>query len=44
MFPCERDWLQLALSGAFAGFLEPVLVGPETRIRDAAAQAGLVAA
>lgn len=41
VFPCERDWLQLALSGAFAGFLDPVLIGPEARIRDAAAQAGL---
>jgi phosphate acetyltransferase len=39
--PCDRDSLQLALSGAFAGYLAPVLVGPEGRIRDAAAKAGL---
>ncbi|MDQ6621376.1 MAG: bifunctional enoyl-CoA hydratase/phosphate acetyltransferase [Pseudomonadota bacterium] len=41
VFPCDRDWLQLALSAAFAGFLDPVLVGPEARIRDVAAHAGL---
>ena len=41
MFPCERDALQLALSGAFAGYLAPTLVGPEARIRDVADQAGL---
>lgn len=41
VFPCDRDSLQLALSGAFAGFLAPILIGPEARIRDAAAQAGL---
>lgn len=41
VFPCDREWLQLALSAAFAGFLDPVLIGPEARIRDAAAQAGL---
>jgi phosphotransacetylase len=39
--PCDRDSIQLALSGAFAGYLAPVLVGPEGRIRDAAAKAGL---
>lgn len=39
--PCDSDSLQLALSGAFAGYLAPVLVGPEGRIRDAAAKAGL---
>jgi phosphotransacetylase len=33
--------LQLALSGQFAGYIAPVLVGPEARIADAAAQAGL---
>src|SRR5439155_145069 len=32
---------QAALSGQFAGYLSPVLVGPEARIADAAAQAGL---
>lgn len=41
VFPCERDVLQLALSGAFAGYLAPTLVGPETRIRALADQAGL---
>ena len=41
VFPCDRDWLQLASSAAFAGFLEPTLIGPESRIRDAAAQAGI---
>jgi phosphate acetyltransferase len=41
VFPCERDALQLALSGAFAGHLAPTLVGPETRIRALADQAGL---
>jgi phosphate acetyltransferase len=40
-YPCDRDSLQLALSGAFAGYLAPVLIGPERRIRDAAARAGL---
>jgi phosphate acetyltransferase len=39
--PCDPDSLQLALSGAFAGYLAPLLVGPEGRIRDAAAKAGL---
>ena len=41
VFPCDRDALQIALSGRFAGYLAPVLVGPEKRIADAAAQAGL---
>jgi len=41
VFPCDRDVLQLALSGAFAGYLAPTLVGPETRIRDVANHAGL---
>ena len=41
VFPCDRDALQIALSGQFAGYLAPVLVGPEKRISDAAAQAGL---
>jgi phosphate acetyltransferase len=41
VYPCDRDSLQLALSGAFAGYLAPMLVGPEGRIRDAAAKAGL---
>lgn len=41
VYPCDRDSLQLALSGQFAGYLTPVLVGPEARIADAATQAGL---
>jgi phosphotransacetylase len=41
VYPCDRDSLQIALSGEFAGYLAPVLVGPEARIADAAAQAGL---
>jgi len=41
VYPCDRDSLQIALSGQFAGYLAPVLVGPEARIQDAAAQAGL---
>jgi phosphate acetyltransferase len=41
VYPCDPDSLQTALSGAFAGYLEPVLVGPEARIRDVALKAGL---
>ena len=41
MYPCDRDSLQIALSGQFAGYLAPVLVGPEARIAEAAAHAGL---
>jgi phosphate acetyltransferase len=41
VFPVDRDSLQLALSGAFAGYVAPLLVGPEQRIRDAANRAGL---
>jgi phosphate acetyltransferase len=41
VYPCDRDSLQIALSGQFAGYLAPVLVGPEARMADAAAQAGL---
>ena len=41
VYPCDRDSLQFALSGRFAGYMAPVLVGPEKRISDAAAQAGL---
>ncbi len=40
-YPCDRDSLQMALSGAFAGYLAPLLVGPEARIRDAALKAGV---
>src|SRR5207249_2552021 len=41
VYPCDPDSLQLALSGRFAGYLAPVLVGPEKRIADTAAIAGL---
>ena len=41
VYPCDRDSLQVALSGQFAGYLAPVLVGPEARIAEAAAHAGL---
>ncbi len=41
VFPCDSDSLQLALSGSFAGYLAPTLVGPESRIRDAANRAGV---
>src|SRR5438477_1803155 len=41
VYPCDRDALQLALSGEFAGYLAPTLVGPEARIRDFASKAGL---
>jgi phosphate acetyltransferase len=41
VYPCDRDSLQLALSGSFAGYLAPVLVGPESRLRDLANMAGL---
>jgi phosphotransacetylase len=41
VYPCDSDSLQLALSGAFAGYLAPLLIGPEARIRDVAAKAGL---
>jgi len=41
VYPCDRDSLQNALSARFAGYLAPTLVGPEKRIADAAAQAGL---
>ena len=41
VYACDRDALQLALSGEFAGYLAPTLVGPEARIRDVAGKAGL---
>jgi len=41
VFPCDLESLQVATSGAFAGYLDPTLVGPETRIRDLAAKSGL---
>jgi hypothetical protein len=39
--PCDGESLQLALAGAFAGYLAPDARRPESRIRDAAAKAGL---
>jgi phosphate acetyltransferase len=41
VYPCDEDSLQLAMSGAFAGYLAPTLVGPESHIRDIAGKAGL---
>lgn len=41
VYPCDHESLQLALSGAFAGFLNPTLIGPEARIRDIADKGGL---
>jgi phosphotransacetylase len=41
VYPCDVESLQLALAGAFAGYLAPTLVGPEPRIRDVALRAGL---
>jgi phosphate acetyltransferase len=38
--PCDRDSLQGAMEAAVAGFILPILVGPETKIRSAAAEAG----
>ncbi|MBS0640280.1 MAG: bifunctional enoyl-CoA hydratase/phosphate acetyltransferase [Acetobacteraceae bacterium] len=39
--PCDAVSLSGALEAAAAGFIQPVLVGPETRIRAVAASAGL---
>jgi phosphate acetyltransferase len=41
VYPCDSESLQLALSGSFAGYLSPTLVGPEQRIRDVANRAGI---
>ncbi len=41
VFPCDQESLQLAMSGVFAGFIAPTLVGPEARIRDLAGKFGL---
>ena len=41
VFPCDRDALQMAFSGAFAGYIAPTLIGPERRIRATADNAGL---
>ena len=39
--PCDRDSLAGALEAAAAGFIDPILVGPEAKIRAVAAAAGL---
>ena len=39
--PCDRDSLLGAIEAARRGMIEPVLVGPEARIRAAAADAGV---
>jgi len=41
VFPCDRDALQMAFSGAFAAYIAPTLIGPEKRIRETADKAGL---
>jgi len=41
VYPLDREALQMALSGAFAGYIQPTLVGPEPRIRDLAGKSGL---
>lgn len=41
VYPCDGETLQLALSGEFAGYLAPTLVGPEARIGDIARKAGI---
>src|SRR5215207_5735919 len=41
VFPCDRDALQMAFSGAFAGYISPTLIGPEQQIRATADSAGL---
>jgi phosphate acetyltransferase len=41
VFPCDRDALQMAFSGAFAEYIAPTLIGPDKRIRAAADAAGL---
>jgi phosphotransacetylase len=38
--PCDNDSLQSALDAARAGFIAPILVGPEAKIRSVAAAAG----
>jgi phosphate acetyltransferase len=39
--PCDRDSLAGALEAAAAGFIDPILIGPEAKIRAVAAAAGL---
>jgi len=40
VYPCDRDALQMAFSGAFAAYIAPTLIGPEKRIRETADKAG----
>ncbi len=39
--PCDRNALEAALDAARLGLIEPILVGPQARIRQAADEAGL---
>ncbi len=39
--PCDRDSLQGTMEAAAAGFIAPILVGPETKILTIAAEAGV---
>jgi phosphotransacetylase/acyl dehydratase len=39
--PCDKDSLQSAMQAAAAGLIAPILVGPEAKIRAAAAEAGI---
>jgi phosphate acetyltransferase len=39
--PCDVPSLTAAVAAAGEGFIEPILVGPEARIREVAAEAGL---
>ncbi|GAA4015813.1 bifunctional enoyl-CoA hydratase/phosphate acetyltransferase [Actimicrobium antarcticum] len=39
--PCDEDSLRSALESARRGLIEPVLIGPENRIRELAQQAGI---
>jgi phosphate acetyltransferase len=39
--PCDRNALEAALDAAQLGLIEPILVGPQARIRQAADEAGL---
>jgi phosphate acetyltransferase len=39
--PCDCDSMRGVMQAAAAGFIDPILVGPEAKIRAAAAEAGL---
>ena len=41
VYPCDGETLQLAVSGEFAGYLAPTLVGPEARIVETARRSGI---